>query len=146
MYDSRNFPEKYLLYAEDDMDDQDLLTDIVRQIAPDVQVICFKNGLLLMKFLESLPAGAFLPCCIVLDINMPVWDGLRTLEEIKKQAAFARVPALIFTTSASPVEAQKSLSLGAEVFITKPPHVSEMQKVAGQFSLFCQRDALRKEH
>jgi len=60
------------------------------------------------------------PDVITLDIEMPVMDGLATLEELKKIKPF---PVVIILSSLSTVGADstiKALELGAADFITKP--------------------------
>ena len=56
----------YLLYAEDDFDDQQDFKDILREIDPDIKVVLVHTGLALMQYLDTLgpheewpfPAGA----------------------------------------------------------------------------------------
>ncbi len=107
-------PQRYFLYAEDDPDDQQALTDIMRRLDPSMSVVCCQHGLELMQFLEELPAGEHLPCCIVLDLNMPMWDGLETLARLKKHAELKELPVVMFTTSSASRDAQRSLELSAD--------------------------------
>lgn len=144
MHPSPNVPEKYFLYAEDDKDDQELLTEVIARLDPTMEVVCCNHGLELMQFLEDLPAGEHLPCCVVLDLNMPIWDGLETLSRLKKHASLKDLPVVMFTTSSAERDAQRSLALGAEVFLTKPLRQEEMEAAARQFSLFCQRAPTKK--
>ncbi len=78
----------YFLYAEDDRDDQQLFCDIIRSIDSRLKVVTCPQGLALMQYLEGMRKGDRLPCCIVLDMNMPLWDGLHTLGQLKKHPSF----------------------------------------------------------
>lgn len=130
-------PPRYFLYAEDDLDDQLILIDILREIDPDVAVITCGHGRELMQFLEALQPGDPLPCCIVLDINMPVWDGIRTLQALKQHAEFAQVTVVMFTTSNTIQDAERCRRLGAASFLTKPVTKKDFIAIAREFSLLC---------
>ena len=130
-------PGKYLLYAEDDPDDQDVLREMILKIAPHVGLVTCPQGLALMQYLDALQPGEALPCCVILDMNMPIWDGMKTLEELKKHKSFKHLPTVIFTTSDSPRSAERAKELGAEAFVTKPIQQTQMEGVAKRFSLFC---------
>lgn len=109
---------------------------MVSVVSPNVSVISCENGLALMQYLQGLGGGDQLPCCIVLDVNMPIWDGLRTLEELKKHAQFRHVPVVMFTTSSSASDERRSRELGAEAFFTKPVSEAAVQELAEHFSRF----------
>ncbi len=65
----------YFLYADDDPDDQEFFRSMVKDLDPNLGVVVVNNGLELLQYLNHMDAGANMPCCIVLDINMPIWDG-----------------------------------------------------------------------
>ena len=137
-------PELYFLYADDDQDDREAFVELIGQLEPAMEVLTCKQGLELVQFLESLDAGDPLPCCIILDMNMPLWDGLHTLAELKKHPQYAHVSTVMFTTSSADRDVQRSMALGAEAFITKPLRLVEFENVARQFSLFCAKTPTKK--
>lgn len=57
------------------------------------------------------------PDIILLDIMMPVMDGLTMLEELRKTS---QVPVIIMSAFGSPENVEKARSLGIECFLTKP--------------------------
>ncbi len=57
---------------------------------------------------------------IILDINMPLMNGLEFLEKIKQEPRFASIPVIMLTTEGQEGDKNKSLSLGATVYIVKP--------------------------
>ena len=57
---------------------------------------------------------------IILDINMPQMNGLEFLEKIKQEPRFASIPVIMLTTEGQEGDKNKSLSLGATVYIVKP--------------------------
>lgn len=86
-----------LLYAEDDQDDFDALKGALEQETSQYRLQQAKNGTEVIAYLESHAANP--PCLIVLDLNMPVMDGKETLQWLKQQNEFKKIPTLVFTTS-----------------------------------------------
>lgn len=62
---------------------------------------------------------------ILLDINMPVMDGLETLKVLKSDAILRRIPVIVVT--ANKEEKTKALKLGANDFLTKPFDTEELK-------------------
>ncbi len=88
-----------IVYADDDLDDQLTFSEIIAMLPFSVLPIFFDNGLSLYQYLVEQFQASNLPRCIILDINMPIWDGIRTLEAIKSHQHFAELPVIMFTTS-----------------------------------------------
>lgn len=61
-----------------------------------------------------------LPDLIILDMNMPVMDGLTACREIKKNPMIASIPVIIMTASISAKDQKDTLSSGANAFMVKP--------------------------
>jgi len=57
------------------------------------------------------------PQLVLLDINLPVYDGYYICREIRRQS---QVPIIIVTSRDSEVDELMSMNLGADDFITKP--------------------------
>jgi len=57
---------------------------------------------------------------ILLDINMPVMNGLQFLEAVKKKAEYAHIPVIIISTEGREDDTLRGLSLGARGYIVKP--------------------------
>ena len=80
------------------------------------EVITATSGREALKFVKSKK-----PDIVLLDIIMPGMDGLEVLRQLR---AFSRLPAIAF--SASPLERDSAMSLGASDFVTKPFHPDDM--------------------
>lgn len=74
---SRNF----ILLAEDDEDDQELIRIAFSKVSGEYQFKIVNNG---QELLASLSEQDNLPCLIILDLNMPVLNGIQTLMALKK--------------------------------------------------------------
>lgn len=57
------------------------------------------------------------PDVIILDVVMPVIDGLRALEELRKSSD---VPVVIMSAYGNPDKVEKARELGIECFLNKP--------------------------
>ncbi len=57
---------------------------------------------------------------ILLDINMPVMNGLQFLETIKNGDKFKHIPVIVVSTEDKENDVLRGLSLGAQGYITKP--------------------------
>jgi CheY-like chemotaxis protein len=57
---------------------------------------------------------------LVVDLNMPRIGGLEVIRRLKADAAFARIPIYVLTTTDDPVEVDRCYALGASACIVKP--------------------------
>ena len=69
------------------------------------------------------------PDAILLDVMMPVQDGIETLKQLQNQAETAGIATIFLTAKARPSERQRLLDLGCAGLITKP---FEVQKLVPQ--------------
>ncbi len=60
------------------------------------------------------------PDAIILDINMPVMNGIEFLKERSKVAAYASIPVVVLTTQGEDGLKNEALALGAKAFMIKP--------------------------
>lgn len=64
---------------------------------------------------------AEMPDLILLDMNMPVKDGLQTLQEIRADPVISHLPVIILTAArVEPMDMQLALNIGADDYVTKP--------------------------
>jgi len=123
----------YILYAEDDRDDQEMLREELRDVDPTVNLVLMNDGLALIQFLSGLQRHEPLPFLILLDINMPIWDGIRTLEALKEDQHWASIPVVMFTTSSQQKDVELSLRLGADSLVTKPVSKKDLTHIVQTF-------------
>jgi two-component system, OmpR family, response regulator len=63
------------------------------------------------------------PDLIVLDLNMPEEDGLSVIRDLKSRS---RVPVIMLTATASPIDRVVGLELGADDYLAKPCELREL--------------------
>ena len=90
-------PSRRIFIADDDPDDLDLYKEIIAGIPGNI-IECFADGKYLYDYLLLVPAIE-LPDLIILDINMPLWTGQRTVEAIRKIDRLERIRIVMLTTS-----------------------------------------------
>ena len=125
-------PKNVVLYADDDIDDIQLVSETFLPYASSVDLITFPDGDALLKHINAMPFDAAVPCLIILDINMPKINGKETLIHIRKIPRLSEVPVVLFSTSTLPSEAAFARSFNAG-FITKPLDHHQMENVIEQF-------------
>ena len=57
---------------------------------------------------------------VLSDIHMPVMDGLRMIEELRKLPQYAATPIFVLTSDASSVRVEEGKQLGANAWLLKP--------------------------
>ncbi|MET0463110.1 MAG: response regulator [Chitinophagaceae bacterium] len=126
-----------IIFGEDDIDDIDLLREIFATIDNSYSLLFIDKGRSLINTLESLPDHE-LPCLLVLDYNMPELNGAEILTELKKQARFAQIPKVIWSTSGSDTYKNRCLELGAADYLIKPVNVRDYKDTVRQMLSFCE--------
>jgi two-component system cell cycle response regulator len=85
------------------------------------------------------------PDLVLLDVDMPVMDGLSTLREMKMDPTLLQVPVLFLTARTGGEDLARGLDLGAHDYLRKPCDPVELQaRVAGALRLAAQEQALRR--
>jgi CheY-like chemotaxis protein len=73
------------------------------------------------------------PDIILMDIRMPVMDGLETLEKLKSDPLYSKIPVAILTTSKNEVDVERSYRSGAVSYIQKPVSFREFKEFVKSF-------------
>jgi CheY-like chemotaxis protein len=73
------------------------------------------NGLLAVKLAKELR-----PALILMDIQMPVMDGLTAMKKIRTEAEMEMIPIVALTALAMPGDRERCLAAGATDYMSKP--------------------------
>lgn len=105
-------PAKKILLIEDD----DVIREVMKELleSEGYQVTCAINGDEGLKALRC----EELPRLILLDMTMPVKDGMQFREEQIQDARLSQIPVVLMTADGD--VAAKTLKVGAKCFIRKP--------------------------
>ena len=66
----------------------------------------------------------------LIDINMPVMDGLKLISLIRAEDSLCEMPIVVITTEAASEDRERALGLGANEYLTKPIQSNRVLAVA----------------
>jgi CheY-like chemotaxis protein len=107
-----------ILLVEDDQVDVMTVKRALKEINVTNPVINQENGEEALKYLRD-PASER-PCIILLDLNMPIMNGIEFLHIVKQDALLKRIPVVVLTTSEEQPDKIKSFDLGVAGYMAKP--------------------------
>jgi two-component system response regulator len=76
------------------------------------------------------------PDLILLDLNLPKYDGRQVLERIKSDPDLAHIPVVVLTTSAAEEDILRSYKLHANAYVTKPVDLDQFIAAVRQIDDF----------
>jgi CheY-like chemotaxis protein len=76
------------------------------------------------------------PDLILLDLNLPKFDGRQILEILKNDPTLHHIPIVVLTTSSAQEDILRSYKLHANAYITKPVDFDQYLKVVRQIDEF----------
>jgi CheY-like chemotaxis protein len=76
------------------------------------------------------------PDLILLDLNLPKYDGRQLLEKIKSDADLCRIPVVVLTTSSAEEDIVRSYNLHANAYVTKPVDLDQFISAVRQIDEF----------
>ena len=129
-------PKSLVLYADDDPEDIELVSEAFQSYAQNVELLTFSDGIELLNFIETIDPFHASPCLFILDINMPRLDGKETLRRLRRIGSFSEVPAVLFSTSSMPADASFAKNFNAG-FVTKPLHTNQVHMIIDEIIDHC---------
>jgi CheY-like chemotaxis protein len=76
------------------------------------------------------------PDLILLDLNLPKYDGRQLLEKIKSDPDLSRIPVVVLTTSSAEEDILRSYKLHANAYVTKPVDLDQFMNAVRQIDEF----------
>ena len=113
-----------VLIVEDSPTMRQLLRFALRRL-PDVEVVEASDG---MDGLRKVTSDAF--DLALVDINMPVMDGLKLISMIRSEQRLAEMPIAVITTEGAQEDRERAIALGANEYLTKPIQAHNVLRVA----------------
>ncbi|MBI4351969.1 MAG: response regulator [Elusimicrobia bacterium] len=89
--------------------------------------------------LLSAPGGGgkpLRPSLILLDITLPLMDGISLLKRLKADPALRAIPVVMLTTSSRHEDILRSYENGAASYITKPSSLEDFLELARRFEQY----------
>lgn len=120
-----------VLLVEDNQGDARLVREFLFENNKNVRLHVVGNGLEAMAFLRY--QGPYQdtprPDAILLDLLMPLMDGLEVLAQVKGDPWLSTIPIIVLTTSKSEMHIAQSYKLMANCYLTKPQNLDEFKKL-----------------
>jgi len=113
-----------ILIVEDSPTMRQLLAFALKRMK-DVDIVEAKDG---MDGLRKVTSDHF--DLALIDINMPVMDGLKLISLIRGDHDVEQMPICVITTEGGSEDRERAMRLGADEYLTKPIQANEVLSVA----------------
>ncbi|MFO1388559.1 ATP-binding protein [Cellvibrio sp.] len=109
-----HFSGALIMLVDDNAVNREIGSEILR--AQGLIVDCFEDGSMALQAISKKPYQA-----VLMDVQMPVMDGLRATREIRALGGnFSQIPIIAMTAHARKEDIEKSLNAGMNAHLTKP--------------------------
>jgi|HubBroStandDraft_1064217.scaffolds.fasta_scaffold26730_4 CheY-like chemotaxis protein len=127
---------QYILLADDDGDDQDLLKESILQYSPSASIKTVNSGPQVLAWLDECPDER-LPAMLILDYKMPMLNAAQVLDELNANPRYAGLPKVVWSTSSNRNHIDECLSKGALGYFPKPNDVTELATITEGILSLC---------
>ena len=124
-----------ILYVDDDVDDCILLRESLAASKAQADLVIAYDGESAIRYLNTLPESDT-PSLIILDLNMPRWDGKKTLGYLKADPKLSHIPVVVMSTSENGLEKDTCRNMGAASYFVKPFHFDGYKDIISAFLSF----------
>jgi len=132
---------KKILLVEDDPFDARLIQHSLERIPLANEIVWRETGEEMIDYLQE--AGTEDLCLILMDIRMPVMDGIEALEHMRLEMKLKFSPIVVLTSSKEGRDIERAYELGVSAFVSKPIDHKEFREAVHTLGLFW---ALLNEH
>ena|SRR5690606_22729506 len=123
--------EVHILLVEDNEGDIVLTLDAFEESKIKTKISVVRNGADALDFMFK--KGNFTkaerPDLVLLDINIPVYNGHDVLKKIKADDSLKTIPVIMLTTSSSQTDINKAYENYTNSYVTKPIDMGDFLKV-----------------
>jgi CheY-like chemotaxis protein len=109
---------KPILLVEDDKVDTMTVIRALKEIHVTNRLVHVENGEEAISYLRDPESEK--PCIILLDLNMPIMNGIEFLQVVKRDDHLKRIPVVVLTTSEEQQDKVNSFNMGVAGYMTKP--------------------------
>jgi two-component system chemotaxis response regulator CheY len=113
-----------ILIVEDSPTMRQLLVFALKRLK-DVEIVEAQDG---MDGLRKVTSDHF--DLALVDINMPVMDGLKLISLIRGEESLSEMPICVITTEGAGEDRDRAMMLGANEYLTKPIQANKVLTVA----------------
>ena len=116
-----------IILIEDDLDDQELISEILKELDVANEIVMLNNGAEAYEFLNVKNIDPFL---IISDINMPKMSGIALRDKMQQEGKpkLRKVPFLFMTTGTAEENIIKAYAHSVQGFFRKSPSFNDLKK------------------
>ncbi|MFT4855249.1 MAG: CheY-like chemotaxis protein [Algoriphagus sp.] len=117
----------HILLVEDNEGDILLTLEAFEECKVKTKISVVRNGQEALDFLFQRReyANVKRPDLILLDINIPIFNGHEVLERIKSDSNLKKIPVIMLTTSSSQKDVDKAYENHCNSYVKKPIEITE---------------------
>jgi len=117
-----------IIIIEDDLDDQEILSEVFQQLNYKNEIIFFGDGQLALDYLTGTDIEPFI---IFSDINMPKLNGMELREKVhqNEDLRIKSIPYLFFSTVAEQENVIEAYSKSVQGFFIKPSNFNDLKDI-----------------
>jgi two-component system response regulator len=134
-------PSPEVLIVEDNPDDLELALHALHRGRVAHRVEVARDGAEALDYLFG--RGPFeqaddgdLPRVVLLDVKLPLVDGIEVLRELKADQRTRRIPVVMMTSSAEDRDLAACYELGANSYVVKPVDIEQFFQAVQQVGLY----------
>jgi CheY-like chemotaxis protein len=129
-----------ILLIEDDPGHARLIEKNLRRSNITNEIVKFDSGQRAVDYLfktgEYADSNHHSPLLVLLDLNLPGFDGYQVLQRMKQDERTKRIPVVILTTTDDSREVARCYDLGCNVYVTKPVDYAQFSQAIRKIGLF----------
>lgn len=131
---------KYILLVDDSANDVTLIKNALAEANFGNDIVVAEDGEEAIDFLKC--RGKFAgytggkPIFIMLDIKMPLMDGIEVLKIIRQDPEYNLVPVIMLTSSRDTHDLQACYDNGANSFVVKPVNITSFMQVVKELGKY----------
>jgi len=122
-------PDRSILLVEDDQVDVMTVKRAFKELGINNPVHHAANGEEALTFLRGQKNQP--PCIILLDLNMPIMNGIEFLKEAKQDETLKMIPVVVLTTSQGDIDKVESFKNGVAGYMIKPVDYNKFLDLVG---------------
>lgn len=132
--------ETIIVIADDDDGHAELIKEALEDAGICNKMIRFPNGDETWNFFNNKDSENAISqdknYLLLLDINMPILDGIEVLRRMKANKELKEIPIIMLTTTDDPKEIEECYKIGCNFYITKPVDFVKFAETLRRLGLF----------
>jgi len=127
-----------ILMVEDNEMDLDLCMQAFREHAIANPLVACRDGEEAVAYIDAHgdPTDPLLPVLVLLDLRLPMIDGIDVLRHARLHPVWRQVPIIVLTTSRQDSDIGAAYQLGVNSYIVKPVDFVEFSEVARRIEMY----------